>query len=891
MRSSAPRCSVTEPRNVIEQEADHVSEPVTLTRPLALQRRCASCEVEEKLQRKCASCEEDEKKLHRKKTGAGPLVAPPVVHEVLNSPGQPLNTETRAFMEPRFGHDFSRVRVHADARAFESARAVNAFAYTVGSQIVFASQKYCPETTEGRELLAHELTHVIAQKNFHNSHSSNGPLAIGPEHDEHERQAERVSQQNSAEGHDARQRNTGLGARIGSTNVIGTRLVQRQPAVPGHIELVSGGFVGDITGAGDNLREDLLKVIDRLFILGAMPIADFNAERGVVAALPAGSAVPQVTIPKTINALRQAQSPTLGVLAAIGGLGVPVTAEVGAGKANLKADILQLQDKLLAYSALTPGEYAPEHAVVAATPWVNIPDVMIPKTIQAIPKAKISFVAGEIRRDLLAGTTAVTPTQHAEVEHILNPATILVPAAPPPGGGPAPPPVVHAPPALTGPGPGGAFEHDMLDYLKRNVGGWAKEFNKLKAKPGQPSFPIASANNIAKAAQSEVEHYFGPYIKTAGRGATDVYHPSAYSLISKLGDESTRPLNDPARRGWLGYFESLHAPDCFSAPCAQEILNAHHFFGSRDSAELDRITNVYLSSPANVKDVDDTIHSWPAEAGTGTVFIQPYQAGTTAKQQRQNRWDLFTTLIHEMMHIVTHPNYAAAADKIGGTGRKILIEGFAEVMRKELWSGPGMLSTRIANPEMAPLRQQVEGGALPYDATAVVDHGYYDQLADATQIDTKVGHQNAKAAFFLGQVELMGLGAGTSTESGGALPADVAGFSATDSKDAEIVVAQPGDTFATIRDRTGAGPLGLLDEASGVPLVPIAPIPAGKRVKVPGIRWIAAVKNNTLGTVAEQNHVSVAALALANNLPINSPDTTPLIPPRRILIPIHVNIP
>ena len=57
---------------------------------------------------------------------------PPIVHEVLSSPGQPLDAQTRAYMEPRFGHDFSGVRVHTDAKAMESARTVNARAYTHG---------------------------------------------------------------------------------------------------------------------------------------------------------------------------------------------------------------------------------------------------------------------------------------------------------------------------------------------------------------------------------------------------------------------------------------------------------------------------------------------------------------------------------------------------------------------------------------------------------------------------------------------------------------------------------------------------------------------------------------------------------------------------------------
>ena len=67
-------------------------------------------------------------------------------------------------MEPRFGHDFSQVRVHADARASDSARAVNARAYTVGRHIAFASDEYTPHSIEGQRLLAHELTHVVQQQ-------------------------------------------------------------------------------------------------------------------------------------------------------------------------------------------------------------------------------------------------------------------------------------------------------------------------------------------------------------------------------------------------------------------------------------------------------------------------------------------------------------------------------------------------------------------------------------------------------------------------------------------------------------------------------------------------------------------------------------------------------
>ena len=94
---------------------------------------------------------------------SGPIAAPPIVHDVLTSSGRPLDRPTRSFFESRFGHDFGHVRVHADALASESAQAVNALAYTVGSHVVFRTGQFDPSSHAGQRLLAHELTHVLQQ--------------------------------------------------------------------------------------------------------------------------------------------------------------------------------------------------------------------------------------------------------------------------------------------------------------------------------------------------------------------------------------------------------------------------------------------------------------------------------------------------------------------------------------------------------------------------------------------------------------------------------------------------------------------------------------------------------------------------------------------------------
>ena len=119
------------------------------------------------LQRKCDQCEaEDDGQVHRKLAASSALgvTAPPVVHDVLRSPGQALDPAARRFMEPRFGLDFSRVRVHADGLATQSALALGARAYTVGKHIVFQTSEFNPSGNAGKALIAHELAHVVQQE-------------------------------------------------------------------------------------------------------------------------------------------------------------------------------------------------------------------------------------------------------------------------------------------------------------------------------------------------------------------------------------------------------------------------------------------------------------------------------------------------------------------------------------------------------------------------------------------------------------------------------------------------------------------------------------------------------------------------------------------------------
>ena len=163
--------------------------PVVNGRTRVLQRKC-DCGEHTVGGGQCDECKQKQMALRRRSDGsAEPSAAPSIVHDVLRSPGQPLDAATRAFFEPRFGHDFSRVRVHTNEMAAVSARAVGAVAYTVGDDVVFGNGRYSLGTSSGRKLLGHELTHSIQQA----PSTAAASLEIGSPDTAEEREADSVS--------------------------------------------------------------------------------------------------------------------------------------------------------------------------------------------------------------------------------------------------------------------------------------------------------------------------------------------------------------------------------------------------------------------------------------------------------------------------------------------------------------------------------------------------------------------------------------------------------------------------------------------------------------------------------------------------------------------------
>jgi hypothetical protein len=139
----------------------------------------------------CEECGGKAVQMSRSPSGQqSPIAVPRSVHKALASSGHSLDGATRGVAESHLGHDFSRVRIHSDSVAGESARAVNALAYTVGDQIVFGQGQYQPGTSAGNRLLMHELVHVVQQSS---ASKTNDELAVEPADTACEREADRVA--------------------------------------------------------------------------------------------------------------------------------------------------------------------------------------------------------------------------------------------------------------------------------------------------------------------------------------------------------------------------------------------------------------------------------------------------------------------------------------------------------------------------------------------------------------------------------------------------------------------------------------------------------------------------------------------------------------------------
>ena len=568
----------------------------------------------------------------------GAAAAPPVVGEVLRSPGEPLAEATRDFFESRFGTDLSHVRLHTDARARRAADAVAARAWTVGSHVAFAAGEYDPTSRRGLHVLAHEIAHVLQQP--------------------------------------------------------ATSRLHRIPRAPTDVP-----FVGRIKPWSVALR-----------------------------ATPDKSAKNLADLPR----------------------GHLVTVKGGAG-------------------------------------WIEVET--------EFGGAKLAgYISHELieRSDLREGTQVPDADQQQRIGAELDPSAFAPPPPPPPvakgAAPPPPPPPVRAQWDGLSSNPDhvknrAKLEKDLLAGLKTFL---STEKPRVAAQKALARIPMkrvgtgklvgkdTGVQGIADAANGVLEARYGAEMNAAVRTPTQeaVRQAPMNADPASPGQNLFDAYSKAARKAALGGVSDQHLAfgvawwaiqhDANSKP----HLDAHNlspgWFPKPATEEwtfTESVLNTFVATGSNEADlIDYRLFIWNETTDEGisllTTFDPATQGGDAAKAERVERWDIFGTAIHETVHFRAHPVWDVA-DK----GRGTMLEGFTEMFAKDA-ADPALAEARAGSNEA--LRLSVEGAVAPLDASVIpkskpVSSEYQEDWKHAKQVRTIVGESAARAAFFQGHVELLGL--------------------------------------------------------------------------------------------------------------------------------------
>jgi peptidoglycan hydrolase-like protein with peptidoglycan-binding domain len=456
------------------------------------------------------------------------------------------------------------------------------------------------------------------------------------------------------------------------------------------------------------------------------------------------------------------------------------------------------------------------------------------------------------RRTSLDDAKPVSQQTHDDIEKLLHPSK---PGKPP----------------MTGTGPGGEYETQMLDAL-----------DKLYERRAQALVPAAKvdmnhANRVSDIGQKEVEKVFGADIALASRQPTGDWHPGSSRM--GLADASARQVDQQDMLGWMDVFMNMKGRP------PGNVAETHNYDHRRaeDRKESDRVRDLWLNTHNGRQRLTEIIRGWPAEAATGTVFLQ---LRDKAYQDQVGLWDLFLTMVHEFLHLVTHPNYGETAEAIGGVARGILIEGMDDHFARQVW--PGVLRRAGTDPT---LRAAIEGpfftasvNPADYDAGGPffprLSAHHYPSMSDADKIAGQAGEPNARAAFFMGHVEALGLGAGTAAEH---KLDGLANWTAAGGVPDEYPVPAAGETVQDVKTKTGARSVAGPDGAAVSD--PAHRFPGGAKLKVMGLRWHVAIKQDTRGQIAVQHGIKQEALERANGLAADKP-SAPVAAGTLLMIPL-----
>jgi hypothetical protein len=808
------------------------------------------------LQRKCGcggtpgptgECEECRKKRqrgtlqrvvdHPSSLISRPSDVPPIVHEVLHSPGQPLDPTTRAFMEPRFGHnfsrltvhagrsgtfdsrmfispehdaleeeadrmadevprqgktpgfgqDFSQVRIHTDARAAESARSLQALAFTSGQHIAFASNQYQPSSAFGRRLLAHELTHVVQQRGSASANTvqrrgifetigiflglSEGSFSDKDLHD----YLDKITHANNPEDDfdsDNKARAIVKKWRAGQPEY---NLTGLQKALL--IREMESGYVGSVD---ERSILDLLENSDgpdlrAIFTSGAVKahklLDDFSGDnlkdlrrligvrfKGGLDALLKGIVEPQAGAPAgapkfpyswAILKAKIGSPATVEELVAHLGTFTPnerdqAVKDVARQRADVARQAGDLGDQ-------AEGEKDParktslEAKVDELTAFASKLDLLI----QTVSK---DLALVETRASLSVNTKIPSAADKVEISQALKPAVKTDVTG------------VALPFASVLPGEVKSYEEKLRDLIPGMIARYSAIMvaGKGPAEHADPAkvHSLKELEDIGNVSKTETDAVFGDYNKgPALKADTGLARGNIHDLWAdtekNLSVLTAGQRLKMAKALMFYFFQSNRRVLAVNrAHNAEPRFTADDKGINLEAKSLEKLADEFTSTAGQVKTLNEIDRGWDASAGQGQINVQIFKK-SLPDLDRDFLWDMFQTLIHEYLHTLVHSKYESFAETFGRKSNQFntLIEGVDSYLDEVVWAN---IESRVNDPA---LRAQIEGpvySLLPPITVKPPSRRRYASYAQAIKLVSIVGPRNVYAAYFLGETEKIG---------------------------------------------------------------------------------------------------------------------------------------
>jgi hypothetical protein len=702
------------------------------------------------------------------------------VEASLRGSGRPLDASLRRSMEARFGHDFRAVRIHDDSTANAAASRLDAAAYTVGSDLVFAAGRYSPQTPHGRHLLAHELAHVVQQRGTDTPphvHRRSGwdtfLIWLGVEEgtwtdQELHAYLDAITASGEIDGsYDADNKARAIVARwkagspgydlLGNQKALlikemqdGPTLDEDEDAILDLLELSDAGDLRSIFGTGGvtlrSLDEDFQG--ERQTRLDAFVASRFTGGR---AALEAGRV--DVT-----GGVVPTGAPAYGFDAA--------TLDARFDSDRTPEELIALLDRF----SPADREQALHHLSQVRRPRMLDAERRVIERLQnETDAARQQALRDEVTRmradrlrtervllhyfhgsipvteaDLRSGTTPADPARQTELQEALRPERS--------------PTATTFNPQL--PGETQDYEAKIRALLPRMVDAYYAE--TVTNRPAR-THTLAEFEAIGNVSKDETDAVFGQFYSAAAHPAFVADTPRRRGNLHDAFAETERELRRMSRpqrrqmaRALLFYF--------FQSNSRIRRINRAHGASPRfdnrsrpqnqEARILASIADDFTSTPTRVRRLNEIDRGWDASARGREVYVQLFEPTDTA-EDRLLLWDMFQTLIHEYMHTLSQRRYSDYAESFGNNSNEYntLIEGVDCLLSEIVWEH---VQPRVGD---ATLRQQVEGptyAALPAIDVPHPSMRRYPSYTEALRLADLVGIHAVYAAYFLGLVDRIG---------------------------------------------------------------------------------------------------------------------------------------